>query len=155
MAKRCVDCTAAGITTRRKAPYPGPRCATHHRARRRVQRDAAHAAHVLRTYGITAEQYWELYEAQGGKCYICRRASGKTRRLAVDHDHESGMVRGLLCKPCNRDVVGHSKEEIEFFERAIEYLTNPPAVRVIGEVFVPGTKKEEATPTEMGELWRR
>lgn len=127
--KRCRDCPPG---TRRKAPHPGPRCATHHRERQRARRDAAHARHIEETYGITSEQYWDIYEAQGGRCYICQRAKGTGRkRLAVDHDHETGEVRGLLCKPCNRDVLGHLRDSPDALRRAIEYLSNPPAREVL------------------------
>lgn len=68
-----------------------------------------------------------MLKVQGGACAICRRATGKTRRLAVDHDHQSGQVRGLLCKPCNR-LLGHARDDVEFFERAGDYLSEPPAV---------------------------
>jgi hypothetical protein len=134
--KWCKDCLAEGTTskTRRPTPYPGPRCKTHHLARRKTLSARQHGAYVEKTYGITGEQYWALYEAQGGRCYICRRASGKARRLAVDHDHETGWVRGLLCKPCNRDVVGHLRDDSDAFRRGAEYLENPPAFAVIGKV---------------------
>jgi hypothetical protein len=136
-AGTCKDCIAEGITTKRPAPHPGPRCATHHRKLRRYRNSAGHAKYVEATYGITGEQYQELYEAQGGKCFICRRATGAVKRLSVDHDHKTGIVRGLLCRSCNRDVLGHARDEVEFFQRAIEYLEDPPAVRLFGEIVAP------------------
>lgn len=127
--KRCKDCLPS---SRRKAPYPGPRCATHHRAVRTGRREAAHGRHIEETYGITSEQYQALYRAQGGVCFICRRAKGTARRkLAVDHCHITGEVRGLLCKPCNRDVLGHLRDDPEALKRAIDYLLNPPARAVL------------------------
>lgn len=103
------------------------------------RRDAAHAAYVLATYGITGEQYWTIYDAQGGRCYGCQRATGRGKRLSVDHDHAccpelpacGKCVRGLLCKPCNRDVLGHLRDEVAAFQRFIDYLTNPPARAVL------------------------
>jgi hypothetical protein len=71
-------------------------------------------------------------QVQGGRCYICRRATGARKRLAVDHDHTTGEVRGLLCSTCNFKVIGHLREEVAAFERCIEYLTNPPARQVLG-----------------------
>jgi len=135
--KRCVDCVAQGITTRRKADKPGPRCATHHREKRSARRDTAWERHLRETYGITPEQYWAIYKAQGGRCYICRRANGQRRKLAVDHDHATLLVRGLLCRPCNRNVLGHARDDPEFFRRGIDYLANPPAVAAIGRVYTP------------------
>jgi hypothetical protein len=81
---------------------------------------------VNKLYGLPAGFYDLIYRLQGSKCAICHRAKGTVRRLAVDHDHSSGYVRGLLCKPCNR-MLGHSRDQPEFFRRAAEYLENPPA----------------------------
>jgi hypothetical protein len=94
-----------------------------------VKADAAnrnHRARIAKVYGIQPDDYDRLYAAQGGRCAICRRATGKTRRLSVDHDHASGKVRGLLCRPCN-DLLGHARDDVDFFERAITYLLDPPA----------------------------
>jgi hypothetical protein len=136
--KACVDCIDEGITTARKAPHPGPRCATHHRAKRAKRNSTTREQRWLDLYGITGEEYWRIHEAQGGHCYICQRAKGTgRRRLSVDHCHETGIVRGLLCQPCNRDVLGHAKDDVQFFERAIMYLEFPPATLVIGERRVP------------------
>lgn len=135
--KRCVDCVKEGITTHRAAKYPGPRCYTHHQARKRKQSAARHGAHISATYGITSEEYDAIYKAQGGVCAICRRASGKRRRLAVDHDHKTGFVRGLLCRPCNRNVLGHLRDDPAALDRAIGYLHHPPAFDVIGKRKAP------------------
>lgn len=137
MAKKCKDCIEAGITTRREAKYPGPRCWTHHRAVKRKRSRYNHSEHIAKQYGITSEEYQEIYEYQGKKCFICQRATGARRRLAVDHDHDSGFVRGLLCKACNRYVLGHLRDDTEAIQRAIDYVNNPPAFRVIGKRRVP------------------
>lgn len=87
----------------------------------------------MERYGITPEQYWALYEAQGGSCYICQRATGKTKKLAVDHDHKTGYVRGLLCGPCN-NILGHLRDDRDAAFRVMDYLIYPPAYDVIGKV---------------------
>lgn len=135
----CKDCRALALTSLRKAPYPGPRCATHHRERKRALSRNSHAQRVEATYGITADEYWTLWRAQGGVCAICQRATGKTRRLSVDHDHKTGFVRGLVCRPCNSDVLGHLRDSVEALQRAIDYLEAPPAFDVIGMRVVPQT----------------
>lgn len=88
-------------------------------------------------YGITAVEYRAILASQGGRCYICQRATGKVKRLSVDHDHSTGFVRGLLCGPCNRDVIGHLRDEPEAFLRGYNYLMSPPAIAVIGERVAP------------------
>lgn len=76
-------------------------------------------------YGVTPEQYDALYEAQGGCCAICGRPenakqNGRPVRLSVDHDHDSGIVRGLLCRRCN-SAVG-TLENTPFVEAISDYL---------------------------------
>jgi prolyl oligopeptidase PreP (S9A serine peptidase family) len=56
-------------------------------------------------YGITLDQYNEMFKEQEGKCAICQRHQNKlTRTLCVDHDHKTNKVRALLCLTCNTDV---------------------------------------------------
>ena len=128
--RRCKDCEP---DSHRPAPHPGPRCATHHRAVLKARRAAAHEQRVQKIYGLAPGRYAALYAAQGGRCAICRRATGKAKKLAVDHDHRccpgpvscGRCVRGLLCGPCNRDVIG--RLDLDGLSRAYWYLVNPPA----------------------------
>ena len=135
--KRCRDCIAEGITTHRVAKYPGPRCFTHHRAIKKKRRTYNHGEHIKKLYGLTTEEYQRIYKHQGGSCAICQRAKGIAKKLAVDHDHEAGYVRGLLCTRCNRNVLGHLRDDTEALQRAIDYINNPPAFSVIGQRRVP------------------
>lgn len=87
---------------------------------------AAHARRVEDNYGISAERYAEILKQQGGRCAICRNVP-RTIRLAVDHDHQTGEPRGLLCKRCNHDLLGGGHDDVEMLYRAIAYLLYPPA----------------------------
>ena len=98
------------------------RCAP---AARREASDREHGERIEALYGITQDDYSRLYDAQGARCAICQRARGKRRRLAVDHDHATGEVRGLLCTVCN-GMLAHARDDTEFFERAVAYLSSPP-----------------------------
>lgn len=69
-------------------------------------------------YGISIEQWDEMFERQAGKCAIC--ASGE-KELVVDHDHASGSVRSLLCRNCNTGI-GLMGESPTALQGAIEYL---------------------------------
>lgn len=137
----CKDCTAQGITTTRPAPHPGPRCATHHRTAKQARAARAHGRRIQHGYGITATEYWAIHASQGGVCYVCRRATGRTKRLAVDHDHHKpgcahppdvgcpNCIRCLACGPCNRDLLG--RYDVAALRRAIEVLTDPPAQKTL------------------------
>ncbi|MFF0498456.1 endonuclease VII domain-containing protein [Nocardia aobensis] len=132
-AKRCKDCAAGGATTNRPL-VDGIRCATHAREFKKAAKLKAHARHVEKTYKMSGEAYWALYEAQGRHCAICERATGASKLLSVDHDHSccpktptcGECNRGLLCGPCNK-LLGHGRDDPEFFARAADYLQHPPA----------------------------
>lgn len=80
-------------------------------------------------FGITADEYDVLHQKQNGLCAICQQPErfihAKTKKpamLAVDHDHATGNIRGLLCARCNRGI-GYLQHDIEIIRRAEEYLT--------------------------------
>ena len=72
-------------------------------------------------YGIGLEEYNTLLTEQQGVCAICGSHPTKERRLAVDHCHTTGEVRGLLCFRCNA-TLGKFNDDITLFQKAIEYL---------------------------------
>ena len=81
---------------------------------------------LKRRFGITLHEYGQLMVKQGGKCAICGTDEGGTRlgevkALAVDHDHKTGRVRGLLCESCNQGI-GKLKDDVEILQKAIDYL---------------------------------
>lgn len=99
----------------------------------------AHAARIEKLYGITEDDYDDLMRLQGGVCYVCsQRPRGK--RLAVDHDHHTGRVRGLLCadfeRGCNKAVLGSLEARavdspVAAAQRLISYLNDPPYDRLM------------------------
>ena len=79
-----------------------------------------------RTYGISLDEYKELHESQSGLCAICKQPERRVVRgvkscLAVDHDHNTNQVRGLLCFACNSSL-GKFGDSIELLKSAIKYL---------------------------------
>jgi hypothetical protein len=80
------------------------------------------AANLRRLYGISVQQYDVLLANQGGLCAICRKVPTR-KRLCVDHDHETGQVRGLLCDNCNTGIA-MLKESEEILHSAIAYLSH-------------------------------
>lgn len=77
--------------------------------------------HVLRKkFGLSLEDYDAMMTKQDNRCAIC--GSYQTyKKLAVDHDHKTGKVRGLLCNDCNIGI-GYLKDNEQTLENAIEYL---------------------------------
>lgn len=72
----------------------------------------------IRAYGISPERYQEMLEAQCNRCAICEKEN--KRAMAIDHDHKTGMVRGLLCDTCNLSL-GHIERE-GFLKKALKYI---------------------------------
>jgi len=85
--------------------------------------DGSGRKHRLKNrYGITIEQWQDMWNKQGGKCALCLNPPAKY--LCVDHNHDTGIVRGLLCIRCNY-VVGVIDEcGAEYLKRAEEYINN-------------------------------
>jgi len=87
----------------------------------------ANHAHQLRRRECEPGQFQALLQSQQGKCAICgvteghRSCRGDVCRLAVDHDHRAGKVRGLLCNNCNRGL-GRFKDSIANLKAAVRYL---------------------------------
>jgi hypothetical protein len=92
------------------------------RAKRRPRtREAIRRSALRLKFGITPEQYDAMAIAQGGVCALCQRPERTlAKRLAVDHCHATGLVRELLCGPCNV-VLGYI-ENPEWYQRALAYL---------------------------------
>ena len=76
--------------------------------------------YLQRHYGISLEEYDRLLTQQNGGCAICHEGKPR-RRHAVDHNHKTGKVRGLLCGSCNR-ALGYFKDSPELLASAITYL---------------------------------
>jgi hypothetical protein len=74
-----------------------------------------------RLYGITELEYARMFVAQDGVCATCKEVDPTGRALAVDHDHDTGKVRGLLCNMCNL-ALGKVKDNIALLEAMIAYL---------------------------------
>lgn len=77
---------------------------------------------VLAKHGVTVEEYDRMLANQGGTCGICGGPPrGRWNRYAVDHDHQTGKSRGLLCDLCNRGL-GFFQDKIENLQKAERYL---------------------------------
>ena len=75
---------------------------------------------LKKKYGLTPETWDELLEQQGNRCAICGEAKPRGG-WHTDHCHETGIVRGILCSPCNRGI-GYLKDSASVLRNAIDYL---------------------------------
>jgi len=95
----------------------------HYRRKRREyaatdrEKGQAKDRYLKRTYGLTLSEYKEQCATQDNRCEICDIQCS----LVVDHDHDTGEVRGLLCNNCNTGI-GLLKDEPEVLKKAIEYI---------------------------------
>lgn len=91
------------------------------------------------------EDYEAILAEQDGGCGICGRPPKSGKSLAVDHDHATGFVRGLLCFMCNKRVLGARSAEVIF--KTADYLAAPPAKRALGrDVIAPGRPRKKRQP---------
>ena len=96
------------------------------RERNKGNRPEHAAQRIARTYGLSVDEYWKRLEDQGRCCAICRQPedyqqAGRTKRLSVDHDHETGAVRGFLCGRCNSGL-GYFRDDPDMLRAAAAYL---------------------------------
>lgn len=111
---RCTDCKFEwGLRYKAYTKTPDNRARAN---KRRRNND------YLKKYGLTTNNYEEMLSAQNNGCAICfRPATDFKYRLAVDHCHDTTVVRGLLCASCNSGI-GKLSDSIQILQRAIEYL---------------------------------
>ena len=84
-------------------------------------KDRVFANNIKRNFGISVKQYSELLKNQGGVCAICGSIPNAKKRMAIDHDHKTGRIRGLLCHMCNLSLGGF-RDDPEMLKAAIVYL---------------------------------
>lgn len=140
----CVDCKTEGVTTFRPLAKKGKskiRCTTHERKFTQRSKDRAWELRLKATYNLSAEQYWAIYDYQGGACAICGWATGASKKLSVDHDHAccdgpkscGKCVRGILCSNCNV-YLGRTRDNPDAWMRGYKYLKRPPAQSVLNSL---------------------
>lgn len=82
-----------------------------------------HNKYVMnKRFGISIETYTEMFNRQNGVCAICNLKEKSSKRMAIDHCHKTGKIRGLLCSWCNR-AIGLLKDDVNLLKNSITYLT--------------------------------
>jgi hypothetical protein len=112
----------------KEADFPSVRSIKSGRRTYKMTGDAMRHYGLMHNYGLSLETYNVMLAAQGGVCAICKgvetyipKGHGTPKPLSVDHNHETGAVRGLLCSHCNY-VIGYARENIETLRETIKYL---------------------------------
>jgi hypothetical protein len=112
-------CSGACVTYAYKRRHPD-------RVKEITKRETLNGNHRKRylkyKYGLSLEQYDEILVKQNGVCAVCwKTPEEQVRNFAVDHDHVTGEIRGVICDYCNRRVIGRHRSP-DLFLRASEYL---------------------------------
>jgi hypothetical protein len=130
-----------------------------------MENEKARARRLMNNFKLTIPD-WELINRfQNSLCFLCQTRPKSGQRLATDHSHHTGLVRGLLCNHCNKllgkienVIAGHPARAgadrdpwtVVILTRLIEYLSNPPATQALGRMVIGyagriGTKRQRAT----------
>lgn len=131
--KPCKDCgsTTKKQTDRKGKDIPGPRCQGCWRQVLVARKAVSHETRTRGVYGLQQGDYERQREAQGGFCAILGcKARGISRALAVEHNHETGEVRGLTCAVHN-EMIGRAGDDPAVFIALALYLIDPPARKVL------------------------
>ncbi len=133
--ERLCVCGCGVILTGRQLKYANDVC----------KKSGSRAAWVLKTYGITMQEWDKIWDEQGRVCAICKRAPREGETFHLDHEHrngQSGPVRGIVCPYDNTRIIGRLKSH-ERAQALADYLRDPPATRALGrEVIAPGRPKK-------------
>lgn len=117
-ASRCKPCS---VEANKQWRLDNPE---HGRERYQREKMQIRERHLIRKYGVSLSDYDSMLHAQNGHCAICPRRESEQRHgvFHVDHCHQSGAVRGLLCRGCNH-MLGHVRDNTAVLGRAIDYLS--------------------------------
>lgn len=119
LVQRLADCSICGPGARiRIRTRWGTKPKTECRGPRGPRRGSNRASRLRVKYGLSIQEYEQMVADQDGRCLICR---SQPDRLVVDHDHQTGRVRGLLCSPCNL-ALGCLRDNADAARAAAQYL---------------------------------
>lgn len=94
------------------------------------QREVRRNYNLKKKYAIDDDSYLKLVQAQNGKCAICKKDHPGYSNFAVDHNHDTGQIRGILCKRCNIGL-GYFKDDYNLLEAAATYLRYPRDLQLL------------------------
>lgn len=156
----CIDCQVEHGQTHKFQNPEGelngricPMCDTPirgHANRRFCSNTCKDRVKVLKTkFNLTPEQYRKLVADTGGRCPVC---GNKPTQWHVEHNHRTREVTGVVCGRCNVGALANTYHDIAFVERLLDYLKNPPAQRVLGEIVLVPEGLKESQPN-VHKMW--
>lgn len=156
----CVDCQTAGVAAGRfqsadDTPngHECPVCDTMirgHKNRRFCSSTCRNRSNQLgKRFSLTVAQYRALVAATGGTCPLC---TSRPRVWAVDHDHQTGLVMGVVCTGCNVQILAASKHDLARARALVVYLENSPASQL---GIVARAPEGAHRPSEIHKIWNR
>lgn len=100
----------------------------HYQENKEAYKKRAIKSQNIRRYGVTPEDWEQMFETQGGRCKICKKHQSELSRVFhIDHCHSTGKVRGLLCMNCNTGL-GNFKDNPVLLSSALNYLMETQVV---------------------------
>ena len=114
----CIECSADISSKQLRAIFCSGQCKSKYHQRGRVKTKEDIRRDNLRKYGVTPEQVSSMAEEQEQRCLICKK---ETVVLCVDHCHQTGVVRGLLCHACNLGI-GIFQDDPQKLRDAADYI---------------------------------
>jgi hypothetical protein len=122
LCKQEKDLSLFSVDNRSKSGYQ-TRCKDCQAAVKKEMAAYYRGKHLEYKYGMTHEQYESMLEEQDHKCAVCgiEEKYAENSRLCIDHNHDTGQVRGLLCKKCNQ-AIGLLQDNADFCDSAGKYL---------------------------------
>ena len=102
--------------------YPSGHCYSHCKdCGKQKSKDYSNIVYRYSKYGITKEDFEAKLQKQDNTCAVCKEKFSNLSKIKIDHDHETGTVRGLLCHSCNV-ALGHFKDNVDILKTAIKYI---------------------------------
>jgi Recombination endonuclease VII len=154
----CMECqkTSTSAFQDPDAPLNGhtcPMCDTPvrgHPNRRFCSNTCKERTSALRSkFNLSPAQFRAMVAATGGRCPVCDK---KPTQWNVEHNHRTRQVYGVVCAGCNVGPIAFSYHDVELVKRLLNYLENPPALPVVGEVLVPEGVNQ---PSKIHQVWQR
>ena len=124
--KLCTKCKKTKPLTefsksKKEKQYVQYRCKECNKVYREQRKEHVKDYHLRRSFGLSLADYQKMFDEQQGVCKICNESDINNKKLAVDHCHTTGKIRGLLCGSCNRGL-GYFRDNEDLLIKAATYL---------------------------------